>query len=109
MPKPDPALKSRASRLLNAAEMALLEAASRALRFEDAEDFKRSLIKSLETHPVFGREVRDFHAPMRMKAGGSSKASGARPRVQKGRVQGSRVERGVRDRKAATRKFERGS
>lgn len=96
--KHDPSLKSKASGLLSAAEVVLLEASARAMHFEDSQDFKRSILKALDVHPAFEAAVRKFHTPQRLAAK-PIQAKGSASKPQGARVQGSRVERGVRDRK----------
>ena len=84
-----PETKKKVRALLAAAETALAEGVARAARFEDAADFKRSLVKALDTHTEFTAAARILHA--HAKGGPKPKGSQVpRKMVQSGRMQAPR-------------------
>jgi hypothetical protein len=75
--------------VIKAAGVALEDGAAHVAGFSDHEDFRRSLIASLDAHPAFVDAVRIFHG----KAGAAptgSKGQTPRAMVQAGRVQAPR-------------------
>src|SRR6266567_198066 len=94
-------LKQRALALLKSAEEVLLEGASRATGFEDAEDFKRALISDLEAFQPFHEAVHEYHGLHAVSGGasgsgakGSRNTMGSKNIIQKGsgHVQASRFD-----------------
>ncbi len=88
--------------MLTAAEAALSEGVARVALFENAEDFKRSLIQTLDTHAGFTDTARLLHAHA-LLATQSGKSQVSRHVVPSGRVQAPRYDKGTPAGKRSTR------
>lgn len=90
-PTEDPMATSlkKMDQVIKAAGVALEDGAVHVAGFADHDDFRRSLIASLDAHPAFVDAVRSFHAKAQAAPAG---AKGQTPRkiVPSGRVQASR-------------------
>ena len=83
------AIEKKTQTLLAAAEAALTEGAERVENFKDVEEFRRSLVKALETHGAFGDAARVLHSHVN-SAEHSGKGQTPRKVVPAGRVQAPR-------------------
>jgi hypothetical protein len=83
-----PEAKKKFRSLLAAAETALEEGVARAARFEDAQDFKRSLLKALDSHAGFKAAAKIVHAHAKTPPPGHNQVS--RKIVPSGRPQAAR-------------------
>ncbi|MES2200919.1 MAG: hypothetical protein V4498_01560 [candidate division FCPU426 bacterium] len=97
---PTKSVAAKAKDLLRAAEEVLLEGSTMAAGFEDAEDFKVSLLKALEDSEAFNQAAHAVHSSPSPVVKSSSKAANMslktkdrKPGVKvTGRVQASRLQ-----------------
>ncbi|GEM_PF-4190785 len=89
-----PYSKEKIQAVLSAAEAALAEGVARVALFDNAEDFKRSLLQALDVHAGFSDKTRLLHAHA-MAAPPSKSSQVPRQVVPSGRMQAPRCDKGT--------------